>query len=584
MKIQSIEIQNVKGISSLKLNCELSPNKVNIFVAPNGFGKTSFGTAFKYLNNPRVELDEKHWHNNDPINDPEIKITVVDDIGTKDLIANNAKNEIRDEFDVFVINSQLKAGGTSQHWGGKTVSKFSLDIEPTVLYERVPQKTIFPYKQSELKKNFGANSKVLSNAESIIHDYRILKRVLSDINLEELKLVRTTKPINGFLEKINSVKGNEQRVIEYIDENISDFLVTNKEFGKLAEIIYNLRIPEHDTKSKSFLLAWQLMSILNTFTKTQIEKVYNYFDCLAFTDFTTRFIADFNTTVRFTIVPKIEKNRLVINWPKAHEISNGQRDILNFVALLLKARLTLRKRNQILVIDEVFDYLDDANLISFQYFLTDLIEKASLQGIKLFPILLTHLDPNFFNHFCFSDGKLKVLYIKEFNVDHSINLHKLIYTREDTSVKNELDKYFFHFNPNKIDIQDKFVALGLVKEWGDTNKFHRKIYREVNNYLDGNEYDPLAICFALRKVIEMKVYNSITDSAVQQAFLKVHGTKNKLLYAQSFGVQIPETFFLLGIIYNTSLHLYNGQIITNALSYKLENLTIKNLINETCRN
>jgi hypothetical protein len=228
--------------------------------------------------------------------------------------------------------------------------------------------------------------------------------------------------------------------------------------------------------------------------------------------------------------------------------------------------------------------LDDANLISFQYFLTDLIEKASLRGINLFPILLTHLDPNFFNHFCFSDGKLKVLYIKEFNVDQSVNLHKLIYNREDISVKNELDEYFFHFNPNQIDIQDKFEALGLVKEWGDTNKFHRKIYREVNNYLDGNKYDPLAICFALRKVIEMKVYNSITDSALQQAFLKVHGTKNKLLYAQSFGVQIPETFFLLGIIYNTSLHLYNGQIITNALAYKLENLTIKKLINETCRN
>jgi AAA15 family ATPase/GTPase len=48
MKIILIEIENIKGISNLKLDSQLSPSKVNIFVAPNGFGKTSFGTGFKY--------------------------------------------------------------------------------------------------------------------------------------------------------------------------------------------------------------------------------------------------------------------------------------------------------------------------------------------------------------------------------------------------------------------------------------------------------------------------------------------------------------------------------------------------------
>jgi hypothetical protein len=583
MKIISIEIENIKGISNLKLESELLPNKVNIFVAPNGFGKTSFGTGFKYLNSSKIELNEKHLHNGIPTNIPIIKLTVEDSSGSRELVADNTKNEIRDDFDIFVINSQLKAAGTVQRYGGRTISRFSLDIEPTVLIEKVPTKTNFNYKKSVLNQSFGANSKVLDNVETLIHKPRLLRTILLEINLGELKLQRTQTPLNNFVAKINEVKGNEDNVRDYIDQNIDSFLIANEELKKLTHLIHDLKNPNYDSLAKCFLIAWQLIKIFHPLTKNQVEKVFNYYDYVAFSDYATRFISDFNTT-RFTIEPKVEKNKLVVNWPKAHEISNGQRDILNFVALLLKARLDLNRENQILIIDEVFDYLDDANLISFQYFLTDLIEKAISRGVNLFPILLTHLDPNFFNHFCFSDGKLKVSYLKEYNVDQSINLHKIIYNREDPNIKAELDEYFFHFNPNQIDIKTKFDTIGLVKEWGDTTKFHRKIYREVNNYLDGNLYDPLAICFALRKVIEMKVYNLIQDAAQKQAFLKVHGTKNKLLFSQSLGVVMPETYFLLGIIYNTSLHLYNGQNITNALAFKLENMTIKKLIHETCRN
>lgn len=582
MKIISIEIENIKGISNLKLNFQLFPNKVNIFVAPNGFGKTSFSTGFKYLNSPKIELNEKHLHNGISTNIPTIKLIIEDSSGTKAIIADNTKNEIRDDFDIFVINSQLKASGTVQRYAGRTISKFSLDIEQTVLVEKIPGKITFDYRKSILNQSFGSNSKVLKNVEAIIHKPILLRKILGEINLGELKLARTQTPLNGFIAEINKVTGNEDNVLSFIDLNIDSFLIENKEIKKLTYLIHELKIPNYDSLAKCFLISWQLIKIFHPLTKTQLEKVFSYHDYLAFSDYAKRFISDFNTT-RFIVEPKVEKNKLVLNWPKAHEISNGQRDILNFVALLLKARLDLKRENQILVIDEVFDYLDDANLISFQYFLTDLIEKAGTRGINLFPMLLTHLDPNFFNHFCFSDGKLKVIYLKQYKVDQSINLHKIIYNREDPSIKAELDEYFFHFNPKQIDIKGKFDALGLVKDWGDTIKFHKKIYREVNNYLDGNSYDPLAICFALRKVIEMKVYNLIPDIVQKQAFLKVHGTKNKLRFAQSLGIIIPEIYFLLGIIYNTSLHLYNGQNITNPLAFKLENLTIKNLISETCR-
>lgn len=61
-----------------------------------------------------------------------------------------------------------------------------------------------------------------------------------------------------------------------------------------------------------------------------------------------------------------------------------------------------------------------------------------------------------------------------------------------------------------------------------------------------------------------------------------NGTKEKLNFAYSIGIDIPEIYYLLGLIYNTSLHLKQGQDITKPLAMKLDNLTIKNMIKEVC--
>ena len=91
----------------------------------------------------------------------------------------------------------------------------------------------------------------------------------------------------------------------------------------------------------------------------------------------------FNST-RIDIKPtEDKKKRLIVKWPKAYEISNGQRDVLSFVVLISKARRSFRKRDCILIIDEIFDYLDDANLISFQYFITNIIEENEKGREKL---------------------------------------------------------------------------------------------------------------------------------------------------------------------------------------------------------
>lgn len=73
---------------------------------------------------------------------------------------------------------------------------------------------------------------------------------------------------------------------------------------------------------------------------------------------------------------KREKDALVVEFPHADEISNGQRDVLTFIIQLLKFQSTLRNgKKYLLIIDEVFDYLDDANIIAAQYYLSNLLKK-----------------------------------------------------------------------------------------------------------------------------------------------------------------------------------------------------------------
>lgn len=128
--------------------------------------------------------------------------------------------------------------------------------------------------------------------------------------------------------------------------------------------------------------------------------------------------------------PKLKENSLIVKWPKAHEISNGQRDILNIYNSAFKIKKSLKKKDCILIIDEIFDYMDDANFITFQYFISTFIDEMKKQKRRIFPILLTHLDPLFFNHFCFNDTKIKVSYLKEPNIKSNKELLKIIYNRE----------------------------------------------------------------------------------------------------------------------------------------------------------
>jgi len=182
MKIKTIEITNVKGIGNNAFILDLLPNKPNLLVAPNGFGKSSFSIGFDSLKRTKIELDSKHYFQDNDANRPILSMIVEDDAGTRTLLANDTANTISNEFDVFVINSQLMAKATKMNIGGTVIVKSSLEISPTILVPTIPPKVPFSYNSGDAKKAFGANGKILPNISNAFNCALLLWDIVSEVD------------------------------------------------------------------------------------------------------------------------------------------------------------------------------------------------------------------------------------------------------------------------------------------------------------------------------------------------------------------------------------------------------------------
>jgi len=583
MKISKIEITNIKGIENNDFNLDLAPNKPNILVAPNGYGKSSFAIAFASLKSSKIELDNNNYFNKKTTNRPILQLSLSNG---NTLIADDTQNTIKSVFDVYVINNQTEPKSVVQTYNGYSFAKTTMEIASTVLVKTIPPKVDFNYSSAQMKSDFGTNgNRLLLNIENILNYAQLFLRIENSVDFTRFALKSYKGIIDDSIEQINLQSGTGKDIKRWIEINILPSIQTLDEYGKLTEIIGSFGFKEITDDVDLFLTAWQIIFLKNTLG-ANFKKACKYLYFLDEKEKCTQTISSFNPVQhRFDIKPKEESNSLVVHWPKADDISNGERDILTFIALLLKFRRDFKisnKRDCILIIDEIFDYLDDANLISFQYYISTFIDEMKRIKKRIYPVLLTHLDPLFFNHFCFNDSKIKVNYLKEVDIKSNQHILNLIYKRIDSSIQNDVDAYFFHYHPDSstIDISGNFDLLGLNKAWGKPDQFFKKVFREVRRYLiEEDTFDPLAICFGVRVQIEKLVYDKIGSTENKRLFIEeTNGTKKKLLFAQDIGVIIPETYFLLGIIYNTSLHLSVGQDVSKPLGLKLENETIKQMI------
>jgi len=571
-RIDSIEISNVRGIGHSLFKVDFIPNKPTLVVAPNGFGKSSIAAAFSSLNTKRLELHKDNCHGGDESLLPVLKLSYTSQDGVmNEREANREKNEIAAVFDIYVINSQLISKAKKLKISGATVVTSAIEVQPIVLIKNIPLAVKFSYSYSIAKSDFGKNGKILPNISAFLINDALMSKIGSEVNFSKIGQVGFSKALEDFKVLLNSLTGTSADILASISSSdfesvlgaphIQGIFNTIKHCGAALQsdvecVLAAVQISEIYAKDKA------AFKMAHEYATYKVEKA-SYEQTFSSLKVTWK-----------NISPKETTDGLVVVFPKANQISNGERDIICFIAQLKKATLKFRKDKCILIVDEIFDYLDDANLVACQYYLTEIIAEMKAEGRQIFPLIMTHLNPGFFRNFTFSDQKVCYLN-KSAATDRGVE--KVIIKRSENSIEGPLSKSFLHFHNVDEDLSVEFQALGLPASLSSTLLFVEHCKKHLKNYLEGKNYDPLAVCCAVRRQIEEAVYCLLTPSDKFE-FLSTHKTTAKLEFAKSKGVNVPEVFFLLGIIYNDALHLRDNQDNFSALSSKLGNLTIKHMI------
>lgn len=556
--ITNIQIKNIKGLQDFHSNLIIFPNKPNILVAPNGFGKSSFAIAFQSIKN-KITLSKDNCYQNNENNYPYIKFDYCE---TNDKYveysADKDKSNILEYFNIHVINSRIFAKSASKYVN-KDFSRpvASLEIEPIVIIDKIPKRI---------------------NLNNIINKYKLIKIKLMSIlsNLETLTFIEHNLKLFDFSLKCNNISFYcTKRYYNDFSSEIEN-LSSNKKFNILCQNIDTYINIEDDTYKKLIISALCEMysddkNNFKNIIKYQIykQKKEIYINQIKYLDKTWS-----------NIKIDEDKQQLKLLFPKANKISNGQRDIWILITELIKLQILPPNKNTILIIDEVFDYLDDANLITVQYFISKLINRYKTSNIKLYPVILTHLDPCYFKSYVFNDNK--VWYLKDdydnININNDIK-SLLIKRNNDKTQKSDIEKYCLHYHPDEYSLKDfKLKNTELL-----TNKnLYYLCDKELNNYLNNSPYCPLSVCLSLRVMIEKYVFSLLKTQKEKDIFIETHKTKSKIEY---FSAQIKniDIILMLGLIYNKGLHWTNShnEYNTNIIPIlnNLSNNNIRMMIN-----
>jgi hypothetical protein len=570
MCISEIEINNIKGISSKSFKVQLLPYKPNLLVAPNGFGKSSIATAFASMNTKRIDLAQKDHYKEDTSLLPELIVTVD---GQK-LIANNNKNEIRQKFDVLVINSGL-IPKAKKHFKGAVSS--DLEVRPITIC-KIPEKSEFIYKVGDIRTAFGKNGKILPNISELLKCTSLVN-ALVHLDLSTFTQKRIQSAVKKIIERINLQKGNSDDIKQWIQDHCINDLRKIAFLDYLSKHLVHLNIVKSEIEG--FLFAYQIASLHSIDSKV-FNAALEWLKYIAIKTHYDELLTSFKSSSWqwAKVEESKEKKTLFITFPMAHQLSNGQRDIITLVVHLHKTLWAVSGNPLILIIDEVFDYLDDANLVAFQYYVTTIIDVYRMRSRIIYPVILTHLDPGVFFDFCFNKHKIQINYLQAASAGKSQDTQKLIAARDtQDQIKNRLEKHWFHFHIDDCEIPMHEWPNTLPNDWRSSSSFHDHTKSELKRYLDGKNYDPLAVCFAVRVAVEWKCYDLLPRADQKEEFLNnVRKTNNKMDFVAGAGIDIPEGYFLLGLIYNTNLHWNQGRDYVSPLASKLNHPIIKQLI------
>jgi energy-coupling factor transporter ATP-binding protein EcfA2 len=573
--IKTIAIENVRGIQSQAFNLNILPNRPSLLVAPNGFGKSSIAAAFAGLRTKRLEIPKEQHHLGQEHLAPKLTLLLRQDDQDVTVSADSATNTISSVVDVHVVTSRLRAKATARNMGSFTTATASLAIDDLVLVGTIPEKAKHAYDIKVIRDHFGGSAKALRNLDKII-DRPGLADGLADLfgAMDKLEGARLSNELAAVTAMLQANQGTADAIRAWAEQTIAPRLEAIEAIRSLADLIGAVA-PVGQTRVDALLSGMQVSLIYREDKKT-FKRACKYLSYVNEKESFEDILKAFGKTWK-NVRPTESKGKLVVHFPSAMHISNGQRDSLCFAAELRKIERSIGSRDVIVVIDEVFDYLDDANLVAVQYYITRLIKKVRERGCNAYALILTHLNPYYFKNFTFA--KQKIYFLKQYNPAINKAFRDLVIKREDPAIAAGVSRHHLHYDPAPINLRAEFKAMGLKETWGDSNLFHAHTAAEWKKYAsESDNYDPFAVCCFVRVGIEKLVHDALPDQATKTAFLDTKKTPAKLDFAASRGIDIDDTLYLLGVIYNEGLHIRDNVDDSSPIVTKLENRTIRHML------
>lgn len=590
--IQRIKIENIKGKSSFEVSfTNLTANQPNIVVAPNGYGKSTIATAFKAAQHGKLKLDPRDIYQQNPDNHPKLEIELLGD-HAGNFIASDTESNISSNISLGVISSPLYAKSTTRHYGARTASTADLRIEDIIVYPSIPERCSIDYSYNQIKRDFENKGKLFLNISEMLLNCGNIGRIL-EIRENLNKCISQARIQSSFSDFLNACpnRGTTEEIKRAIPLDRIAALRNNDNVAALFDCINEMaHKPSEWQPIDVVFTAIQLCKVIgyhyDAGDRDIIKKAYAYLEYKAVREIIDNRLEDFNTTGR-TIRTREDHGKLIVGFERADSLSNGERDILSFVVNITKFEHLFRKTVGILIIDEVFDYLDGSNMLAVQYYLIELVKSCKAKGKVLFPIIFTHLDPAVFSNYYFQKKKIHYISLSA-PIELRSDLVKMLRLRESGTLcdeeKQEIEKYYLHYVDENHTLNAE-LAQKVALDFSDSNtSFRTKLYAEITEkYLSEATYNPVMVIAGLRIKIEEVIYQQL-DPEKQESYIAEHKVINKLNYAIAQGVDVPELFFLLQPLYNDGLHLGgNDDVVRSKIksSYlKTNNLHIKRMIKE----
>ena len=230
MKIKNLSIKNAKGLKSITIN-DLDSSKLNLLVAPNGFGKSSIAYLIDKVNSNRINTDRNfEYYSLDSKNSPYIKLVI--DSGEQFEITRS-KNEASKFFLFHVVNSKLEAKSKSFRTPNFTASNASLSIPDITIISNV----VDSFTRS-LKNVYSSYLEKHKQENNIIFSTNLKK-----VKIDNVALFSNEKKILDILFEIQKIyKTNFKDCLSKIEIEVFKVNATQEESLNTLELFLNKKI------------------------------------------------------------------------------------------------------------------------------------------------------------------------------------------------------------------------------------------------------------------------------------------------------------------------------------------------------